>query len=321
MAATYREFLIGLYKEHLEEASFLFEQRSQLLTDRKWSWLEVAQFDDRLEAHLDALVIGGPLALAVCADRMRDGDAGELFAALSVCCRQQDAPLFAELWRHLDFSDRARVQAVTDALKFELPNAWLPACERAIEHGDERIFSIVAGAAAYRRLPLGDLVAARMLNAADQPVNPAAVWALSRMRGNRAVETLERFWRHPDAEVRFNAVLGLLHAGPNDVLGESRLLAEMEDCPHLVLGLWGDRRASTFLRTQAEGGSASPETLLALALLGDISAVRSLCNCLDSEPLGETAALALHWMTGAELYEDVFVAEAFDEKELFEREL
>jgi len=58
-----------------------------------------------------------------------------------------------------------------------------------------------------------------------------------------------------------------------------------------------------------------------LGLLGDLSAVPALCKSLASESLAEAGALALYWITGAPLYEDVFIPEAIDERELFEAEL
>ena len=36
MATTIRAFNIGLYEEHLEEISFLYEQRMALLKNKKW---------------------------------------------------------------------------------------------------------------------------------------------------------------------------------------------------------------------------------------------------------------------------------------------
>ena len=52
MATSYRTFLIQLYEEYLEEASALYEQRRTLYTNPEITWREVAEFENRLEAHV-----------------------------------------------------------------------------------------------------------------------------------------------------------------------------------------------------------------------------------------------------------------------------
>ena len=84
MAASPRAFRIGLYEEHLEEASFLFEQRRTLLVNPEVPWKKIGDFEDRLEAHIDALIVGDKLALDVCVRHASGDDFGELFAATSV---------------------------------------------------------------------------------------------------------------------------------------------------------------------------------------------------------------------------------------------
>ena len=116
MAASYREFLTALYEEHLEEASFLYLQRRGLLGDPMTPWRKVAEWEDRLEAHIDALVIGGDLALEICRAHVTSGDAGEVFAAIAVFCRQESAPLLAEALRLLDAGNAEMMQAADDAL-------------------------------------------------------------------------------------------------------------------------------------------------------------------------------------------------------------
>ena len=58
-----------------------------------------------------------------------------------------------------------------------------------------------------------------------------------------------------------------------------------------------------------------------MGLLGEISAVEPLLSSLENEGLAEYAAMGLNLITGADLYEDVFIPEEIDEDELFEEEL
>jgi|SRR5688572_12118866 len=319
MRSAYDTFRIGLYREHLEEASALYDLRKALLVEPNRDWQSRRDFEERLEAHIDALVVGGALALQVCAEQVRDGDAGELFAGLSVFCRQQEAAQVAAMWRQLDFGEPARVQAVTDALKFELPAAWLPAVESAVASGDANRSAMLAVAAAYRRLPLGSSAIAHL--AAKQPSDdPRTSWALARLQGHGVAAALEKGLESSNSEVRSNALLGLVRAGEMRSFLASYTIAQVEDWPHLALGLVGDRQAAAILRQRLEAGQATRPTVQALGLLGDVTAVRALTAALPSDDLGDVVALALHWITGAELYEEIFVPDEIDESELFEGE-
>jgi hypothetical protein len=45
----------SLYLKHIEEASFLYEQRLTLLDNPDLFWRDLEEFEDRFEAHIDAL--------------------------------------------------------------------------------------------------------------------------------------------------------------------------------------------------------------------------------------------------------------------------
>src|SRR4029450_12515018 len=119
MAISIRDFYIGLYQDYLEEASFLYEQRLTLFDDPEITWKDVHDFEERFEAHIDGLVVGGKLALEVCKRQARVGDFGELHAAVRVFCRQNRQDLVLAVLEELDPEAPERVQAVSDALKHE----------------------------------------------------------------------------------------------------------------------------------------------------------------------------------------------------------
>ena len=53
------------------------------------TWLDIGGFEDRLEAHIDALVLGGETAPEVCKERAVVGDFGELHTTVRVLFRQK----------------------------------------------------------------------------------------------------------------------------------------------------------------------------------------------------------------------------------------
>jgi hypothetical protein len=320
MSARQDEFKRGLYLEHLEEISALYDLRRARREAPDANWRELRNFEERLEAHLDGLVVGGAPALELCRVRMVECDAGELFATVCVLCRAERSDLFAELWRTLDPNVPERAQAVSDALRLELPVAWTHACEQIVERGATPLFAIVAAAAAYRKLPLGPRVAARV-RSTPASATPAVIRALSLYDDPAVFDALSSTAEHPDVAVRKEVVLGLLRKGTSNLMQPLHLPAQTDDWPHLALGLGGGRQAASLLRERVEAGKATADTLLALALLGDLTTVRAIHSCLTDEDLSHTAAWALHTITGASLQQAVFVPEAVDEAELFPVEL
>lgn len=318
-AAAFRE---GLYREHIEEASFLYLQREVLQHDPAVSWLQLHDFEERLEAHLDALVLGGELARAVCRERALEGDSGELFAAVSVLCRHRDTVAFAAVRQGVDFADTAKARAFADALCFELPQAWQPACEQAISRGDAAVVPFLALAGAFRGWPMGEVLARRLL-AEPATMTPATLDALSRFALSQPALQVFRYGvDHAHPLVRQASWRALMRAGQRNGWEEVvQASAATEDWPQVVLGLCGGRAAADILRRRLESGNATPATIDALAVLGDLSTVRALCEALENADLQQHAARALHWITGARLYQKVFVAEALDERELLEDEL
>ena len=113
----------------------------------------------------------------------------------------------------------------------------------------------------------------------------------------------------------------LLRFGEPEVISRSMSRAPFDDWPVTALGLGGGRNAPRVLLDRIKRGGADNGCLIALGLLGHLSAVKVLYSSLGNEDLARSAATGLYLITGAELYEEVYVPEEIDEDELFEEEL
>ena len=318
--ASSRGFAVGIYLEHLEEASFLYEQRLALLDDSEVPWPDLCDFEKRLEAHLDALALGGVLALSVCRQQAPQGDTGEYQATLSVICRHRRLDLLRAALEPLDAADDDRIRAAGDALSREMPPAWSGAIGHMVTAGHAGLRRIAARVIGFRRLSaVPQLIAS--VNAGGSYALPEVVWALGQLRAAEAHPVL---WRTFEAEenkgIKKAAALALLRVGDRRVV--KACLREPRRNPWLwsVAGLAGGRDDLRTLLNVHARGKAGPECLLAMGLLGDVSSIEPLMAALENEATAETAATALHLITGAELYERAVVPETPSEHELFEDE-
>ena len=309
-------FLIGIYLEHLEEASFLYEQRLGLIEDAEVTWVDLNDFDVRFESHVDGLYLGKDLALAVCKQQTTEGDAGELHVAMRVFCRHDKLDLALEVIEALDPEDDARILAVQNALAFELPDSWLvPLLSKYKDQGGiyRHIMPYVFGF--QRRLVSNTLLP--MLSS-DQAAN--VIWAMGRVRETQVIQVLGSF-HNLEPSAQQEASLALMRIGYSQV---STLIAKLipdQTWALLHVGFCGRRADVNMVRKSMVEQDPSREGMLALGLLGDPVVVPFLIQHLEHETVAEAVSHALFLITGAEIIEETFVPEQIDEDELFEEEL
>ena len=319
VARSPRRFYVELYEEHLEEASFLYAQRVTLLDDLEVSWITVGEWDERLEAHIDALVVGEDLALEVCVQHASEGDFGELFAAVCVFCRQQRFDLLCKTVEVLDPEDPEKLQAMADALKYECPAEWQPELLRVLPADDSRMRFLQATFCGYRRMR-----EAREWNRIVEGDTPAVIgrvaWACGRILNNHEKNLLRQAMAHEDGAVRSAAILALLRLGDHQFVQES--MGTEADCstPWPTVAVGASRTLVSLLLSRVARSTPTADVLLALGILGDVAAIPVLLAHLLQEELAPAAVLGLNVMTGAELYEKAFIPEVMDEDELFEDE-
>ena len=321
MTQTISDFETELYQEHLEEASFLYEQRLTLFDDPEITWLDIEDFEERFEAHIDALVVGEEPALNVCKTQAMEGDFGELHAAVRVFCRQNRLDFVQECLEVLDPKDTERVQAISDALNHELPAEWKDEFIRILSEGDQKLIPVAAKLIRYRRLTSGhELLQALQQNNSQAVSN--IIWSIGRVREQYARTLLfNKYLKHEDESVCSATALALLRIGDPQTLDHCLHSVHSGNWPLLPLGLGGSRSTAAVLIESATKNKASADCLIALGLLGDISAVDTLLSDLGNADFAESAAMALNSITGAGIYEEVFIPEEIDEEELFEEEL
>jgi hypothetical protein len=305
-----REFLLELYAEHLEEASFLHGQCRHLRRDDETPWPEVAATEARLEAHLDALVLGGELAIEVCRQALEEGDAGVWHAVAAVYTRHRRAPDLAALLTSVPLNKPLHLQALADALCQEVPVSWQASLLQALRGG--AVANPVLLALAWRRRwVLATEVAATV------PRLPAAAWPwcqtwLAAVPDRGVVAALPAGWMRtvaddtPWASPHWLAV-GMARLAPMHL--SSTDLAQAGP-PVLAALAGGQQTAQALVRRLLAEGPTSPQAPLlceALGALGDLTAVRPLLSALADGGLAPHVAVGLYLITGAPLFEQVFV--------------
>ncbi len=313
MAVTIDAFYKDLHAEHVQEAALLYEQWRGLARKPGQPWRDLLDVQDRIEAHIDALVLGAAPAMAVCLGAAAEGEAGELFAAALACCRQQQAQALAQVLRAADLGKPAQSQALVTALRMGMPEAWAGFASQSIEHGREALLPVLAAVSSARQWPHAAIMLARLQRQQHRgPGAIALVEGLGRLRAAEAEAELRACLRQPDTAMREAAIQALWRMDRSP---------DAWPAPALWRACLSDASEGDVLRARISSGQAQPDDLLALGVLGQPLHWQVLYQCLGHAPWAQAAAQALHWATGADLFEDVLVPEPVDEEALFEPEL
>ena len=313
------DFSSELYCEHLEEGAFLYDQCGELSTDPQLGWDDLADFEERLDAHADALVVGGDSALEVCRQRAMAGDPGELHMAARVFCRQDRFDLLSECLKDLNATDSEPIIAVGNALNHELPLNWVPQVEALLIEGTELSLAVFAKVVGYRRIELiGALIGA--LEHCSDPILHNIIWALGRIRGHEARTPLMAYLDHENPLICADAAISLLRMGRGVQSCQWLNSLKVQNGRILAIGLGGQRAMLKTVLNQMAQGRANNDYPIALGMLGDIVAVEPLIDLMADAEMANSSALALNLILGADLYEEVFIPDQLDPDELFDDE-
>jgi hypothetical protein len=296
-----RSLRISMYEEHLEEASFLYSHRERMLQGSSYDSTTIAELDARHEAHLDGLVLGDDLALALCQERARTEDAGALHGAVSVFCRHGRADLIDALVVEEDDAGEERLRAIEDAMAREAPPDFAPLISTWLVGLPGAKASLFAHAAAVQRMDVQGALVRAALKAKGEHSLPL-LRAVGRLRADGATMLLYKHMQLDEhAPARDGAVAALMLGDP----GIASLLAHQAGTAPwaaVALGLAGrDLGMETLSSCLKAEGEVARDALLALGMLGRLSSCGAILDALASKALAPWAAVALYLITGTPL--------------------
>jgi uncharacterized protein (TIGR02270 family) len=316
-----RYFSEDLYLEHLEEVSFLYESRLYLMREWKGSWMDLETVENRIQAHIDGLVMGGLPAIDICRQKIKEGTAGVLYAAVRVLCRHDESVLFKEILSHPELDIPERAHEIIDGLNHDLPLEWQPLMEELLLSPDPWLKRMALSVCGYRRLPVGQSLMDCLAKPQDETFG-LLISTLGRIGVKQSRDYLYNLFHNGQEEdfIKHELCMALLRLQVKGLVSVPADGRDLEPWMYQAMGLCGGRSHASYLNDISRSHGACNESLLALGFLGDVSSVDTLISHLDGGAHSETASLALHLITGAGLYEDVFVPDPIDEDTLFDDE-
>lgn len=317
MAINALVFRKDLYSEHMDEASFLYENRLSWLRDEEVSWLDLEELDVRMDAHLDALVVGGQVAVDLCQASLEEAEPGLLHIIVRLYCRLREISLLAGVWKKLDFNDEEKSKAIADALKWDCPAEWHNALLSAFQNKNKKMFSILLPAIVYQQV-VDARSLCECLPVATEQQKTDLIWSIGNAGDSSCNAAVSSYLTSPFFPLAEQTALSLMKMGDINVI--ERMQLPIDRIPYIT-ALGGNKQYALQLIDIARQGKADADCLIAIGLTGEVSAISFLLNYLKHPDYADSAAWGLQLISGASLYEDIHVADEVEEADLFDHEL
>lgn len=319
MTISKTTFYQSLYLEHCEELADFYATRNDSLSNPELFWLDHAYDEQIAEAHLDALVIGGELALATVIKQCEEGNAEDLFVATVLFCRLDQLRPFFAWFTKLDLTDQEVTNAIRAGLLWECPNHWIQALHNYpfAEHPQLLTLFLPVYAKVQQAIPPALASLLQEQKNGDPLIH---LRTLASSNGNTASHAWTYLTDEADpsneVDLEQQAIVTLSKLGDMQIqnMGTIWLKSHPHRLPALMLGAPITLAQHILSIPMPEW---SPALVEALGIAGLPETVPYLVGALSQPELAQAAALALFHLTGAWLTEERFVEEQWEEDELF----
>lgn len=307
------EILPEIVARHAEEAAFLWLLRDRAVNQPHYLPRQLADLDDRIEAHLDGLRIAGDAGWAQARQQLELAEPGEVFTAGVLAFGGHDAK------RRQQVLDVAAAKPGLDrAVAAAL--AWLPAATAMAQiqnwfASKDAVFRLIAvrTAAAHRRA-VPQLESALYDN--DLHIRARALRAIGELGEIKRLAVLNPNYRHEDPMTRFSACwAGALACSDPAAVAELQTIAFTdarfgEPAADLAARRMSPAQAQPWLKTLFQVAETSRAALRAAGALGDPAYVPQLLSAMRKPALARLAGEAFELITGADLALDKLDAPA-----------
>jgi len=321
MAFNDQQFEIELYDEHQFESGMLLTSLQPYYFDDEISWLETHELTLRLDAHVDAMELGGNTAYKISVDALEGGDEEELIGAVYIL-----GTILPDSVQHLVILANAIMEAGDDAIEcyiFSFKYAKHPKLSikllPLLQHDKPVIRAAIAEILGYR----GDTDPHRiwpLFHGQDESVKTAAMVAVMRLGFKEAVPAMEQAVLENKDMFNEHRVFPLLMLGSKKALEFSRRACQSADYikPQypIYLALGGKEQDIVHILKALEFENMNLAVLEALGIFGSLKGVNTLMKFLSSPEAEEklAAAKSLNQISGAQLVETLTDIEKEEEE-------
>lgn len=301
---AHRLSIAAIVDQHAEETAFLALLRDYAVRAPHYDLEELAELDQRIEAHLDGLAIAGQAGHDALLEQLDAHAQGEAFALAVLAMQAGDDALIGRMRACLAASPEARrgFAAALGWLDWDQARPWV---ERLLA-SPEPLFRAIGLAACgmHRHDPGPALLSA--LGHADPAVLARAARTAGELRRRDLMANIRAYRTHEDPALRFWSNWATVQMGDEEALAPLRAFAgqpgQFQLPATMVLLAWQPRDISmAWIRQLMQAADTRRIGIQATGLFGDPVAVPWLIQQMRDESLARVAGEAFSLITGADL--------------------
>jgi uncharacterized protein (TIGR02270 family) len=299
--------ITDIISQHAEEASFLWLLRDSAVRDPHYSLKDLAELDERVEAHVDGLRIAGEAGWGICQEQLAWEEPGEVFAAAVLAFEVGRAEYINEVIE-TGTQSLELARGVVSALGWLTYEQAQPHIQALYASEDPMQQRIGVAAAAVHRHDLG-----KSLNEAVRASEP-----IVRARALRAVGELGRSdllgacklqLDGEDKDCRFWAAWAAARLGDSsgfdflkEVVRENELLSER--AADVLARCMNTSEALTWQRILARDGEHLRIALKVAGAIGDPESIPWIVEMMKAPESARIAGEAFTMITGVDIADD-----------------
>ncbi len=218
--------LLDILTEHKEEFHFLWAQRGQALKSAQYKAYKLADLEERIEAHVEGLLLGGEHVAPLLRDQLAAADPVEAFCAAYVLLRTNQPEIREEVLAALLKAKGGQLAGLCQAF-CQVPIAPVLPRMRQVLSGSPAPLPVEVTAAVaevlgfHGRLEIRTQQMDAFLKHPEAPLRRAG-WRVARYAMPRSPETYREGLRDPDPQVRREALYAAAWGRQEWLLGHCR---------------------------------------------------------------------------------------------------
>lgn len=296
--------LIDIIEEHFEELDFLWAQRESVVVAPDWNLDELAELEERAEAHLDGLRLAEAHAVDIARPQLTGDAWSAATAATFVLMESSESDLQAEVVEALEAGAPDPLEGIRVGLRHSAIDRIEKDLHRLAGQGESAAVRAAAfDVLAFHRRSVPDGVAALLVDA-DAQIRRLAWGAAGRVSGILGEGHFDLALADEDPTVQRSALEALARTGLPRL--RERCLAAATDLRRAhttalaFLGVLGHPADFDPLLRALEKSETVEAAVEGLGALGAPASVPVLISAMEDEALAESAARAFVRITAFE---------------------
>lgn len=301
-----------ILQQHAEEAAFLWILRRAAVSAPHYRLKDLIKLDNRVEAHLDGLRIGGEDGWRFCLDGLRFGDPGEVFAAAVLALESRDQTRLDPVLQTARSAERS-ISGLISAFGWVAPGKLAGIVKGLLNSGSSFDRRVGIAACAVHRVDPGSVLTSAVGDE-DQPIELRcrALRAAGELRRRDLLHSIRAYLSHDDRTVRFWAAWSSAMLGDRgDSLDCLKALVlaggtERFDALQVLLRSMAPNEAKDWLRGLAQYPDRRREVIFGVGVLGDPYYLPWLIQQMSSAEISRIAGESFSLITGVDIaYDDL----------------